>query len=132
LTEGTPEPGPTPENPPAPSVPIQIDDRHAVALSNATAKAMGHARQFAAQNNVLAVPALVLSCLGIVTYVCAPVGAIMGHVARGQIRRRGQSGGGFALAAVIIGWTVTALYSCGLIIPVLLIMLKVGAISSLF
>jgi len=32
------------------------------------------------------------------------VPAIMGHVARGQIRRDNQAGDGFALAGVIIGW----------------------------
>ncbi|GIH02429.1 hypothetical protein Rhe02_04960 [Rhizocola hellebori] len=131
MTQGTPDPGPTPPNLPEPGVPLRIDDSHAIAVSNATAKAMSHARQFVGQNNVLAVPALVLSCLGVVTYICAPIGAILGHVARKQIQRRGQTGGGFALAAVIIGWTVTGLYTCGIVIPVLLILLKVTAISGL-
>ncbi|NUT33914.1 MAG: DUF4190 domain-containing protein [Hamadaea sp.] len=81
---------------------------------------------------MLAVPALVLACLGIVTYICAPVGAILGHVARGQIRRRGQTGGGFALGAVIVGWTVTGLYTCGIAIPIFLVLLKAGAIAALF
>ncbi len=32
------------------------------------------------------------------------VGAIMGHVARRQIRERGEDGDGMALAGIIVGW----------------------------
>jgi hypothetical protein len=37
------------------------------------------------------------------------VGAILGHVARRQIRERGESGAGMALAGVIVGWIATAI-----------------------
>lgn len=93
-----------------------VYDAHAAAVSKATASAVTGAVQFARRNNVLAVPALILSCLGIGTFILAPVGAILGHIARSQIRRNKQTGGGFALAAVLIGWGVTLLYSCGLIV----------------
>ncbi|WP_246157958.1 DUF4190 domain-containing protein [Catellatospora sichuanensis] len=133
-----PEPVPHPTLPVQPSprqagpAPMRIDDAHAVAVSKATAAAVGHAKQFVSRNNVLAVPALLLACLGVVTYVCAPVGAILGHVARRQIRERGQTGNGFALAAVIIGWSVTGLYTCGLVLPLAIIIIKAGALAAAF
>jgi hypothetical protein len=37
------------------------------------------------------------------------VGAILGHVAMGQIKKTGEQGRGIALAGVIIGWVFTAL-----------------------
>ncbi|MEV4418046.1 DUF4190 domain-containing protein [Catellatospora sp. NPDC049609] len=117
---------------PLPAPLLQTDDTHAVAVSKAASAAVGHAKRFVSRNNVLAVPALVLACLGIVTYVCAPVGAILGHVARRQIRERGQTGSGFALAAVVIGWSVTGLYTCGLVLPLAIILLKAGAFAAIF
>ncbi|WP_409048285.1 DUF4190 domain-containing protein [Microbacterium sp. HA-8] len=48
--------------------------------------------------NKLAILALVFSIIGSV------VGIVLGHVARSQIRRTGESGAGLALAAIIIGW----------------------------
>ena len=61
------------------------------------------------RTNVLAVFALILSLL----CFTAPVGAVLGHVARGQIRDRGDQGEGAALAAVIVGWLATAVMCCG-------------------
>lgn len=37
------------------------------------------------------------------------VGAILGHVAKRQIRERGESGDGMALTGIILGWIATAL-----------------------
>lgn len=37
------------------------------------------------------------------------VGAILGHVAKRQIRERGESGGGMATAGIIIGWITTGI-----------------------
>ena len=62
------------------------------------------------QTNGLAIAAMVVSLASIV--VCgfpAIVGAIMGHVARRQIRERGEDGDGMALTGVIVGWIVFAL-----------------------
>ncbi|MCV7226938.1 DUF4190 domain-containing protein [Mycolicibacterium komossense] len=38
---------------------------------------------------------------------CAPIGIVLGHVARRQIRRTGQTGGGLAAAALIVGYLLT-------------------------
>lgn len=67
--------------------------------------------------NGLAIAALVVSLISLT--VCgafAFVGAIMGHMARKQIRLSGEKGDELALAAVIVGWAVT-----GLLLAVLLI-----------
>jgi hypothetical protein len=43
----------------------------------------------------------------------AIIGAIMGHVARRQIRERGEEGDGMALTGVIVGWIVFSLAILG-------------------
>jgi len=61
--------------------------------------------------NGMAIASLVVSIVGMVG-LCAYglggylgiVGAILGQVARRQIRERGENGDGLALAGVIIGW----------------------------
>lgn len=63
--------------------------------------------------NVLAAFALGLSLVGLVTCVTAPIGAVLGHVAQAQIRDRGERGQGVALAAMIVGWLLTAVIICG-------------------
>lgn len=60
-------------------------------------------------NNTLAIVAMVLSLAGIVTGITAIVGAILGHVALGQIKRTGEGGRPFALTAIIAGWIITGL-----------------------
>jgi hypothetical protein len=57
--------------------------------------------------NSLAVAALICALAGVVTCVTAPVGAILGHVARRQIRERGESGDDIARIAIISGWSLT-------------------------
>lgn len=63
--------------------------------------------------NGLAIAALVCSLAGLVTCISAPVGAVLGHVARRQIRERGEGGDGMALAAIIVGWILTVLFVLG-------------------
>lgn len=63
--------------------------------------------------NAMAIAALVCSLAGIFTCISAPVGAILGHVARRQIRERGEGGDGMALAGVVVGWILTGLFIVG-------------------
>jgi hypothetical protein len=72
-------------------------------------------------NNGLAIASLVVSLAGIGGLTCNGLGgamgltgAILGHVARHQIRRSGERGSGMALAGVIVGWIVVGL-AAGLI-----------------
>jgi hypothetical protein len=57
----------------------------------------------AARTNTLSIASL------IVAFFFPIIGAILGHVALGQIKKTGESGRGLALAGIIIGWSVTAL-----------------------
>jgi hypothetical protein len=65
------------------------------------------------RQNTMAIIALVLSLVGFIIGISAPVGAILGHVARKQIRETGESGEGMALAAIIVGWVLTGLLLIG-------------------
>ena len=65
------------------------------------------------RTNGLAVASLVVSIVSLLIFLGAPgiAGAIMGHIARGQIRRSGDDGDGLALAGIIIGWIGFAIIS---------------------
>ncbi|SNR62354.1 DUF4190 domain-containing protein [Blastococcus mobilis] len=54
--------------------------------------------------NTMAILALVLA------FVFAPAGLVLGIVARRQIRRTGEDGDGLALAGIIVGGIVTAIF----------------------
>lgn len=68
------------------------------------------------RTNTMAIVAMALSIAGVATCITAPVGAILGHVSRRQIRESGEEGAGYALAAIIVGWAITAVLVilCGL------------------
>ena len=61
------------------------------------------------RTNGMAIAALVVSLTGLGCGVTGLVGAILGHVARRQIRERHESGDGMALAGIIVGWISFAL-----------------------
>ncbi|HWI44162.1 MAG TPA: DUF4190 domain-containing protein [Nocardioides sp.] len=67
--------------------------------------------QPAQTTNGLAIASLVVSIISITAFcgLTGIVGAILGHVARKQIRERNQGGAGMALAGIIIGWIGVAL-----------------------
>jgi hypothetical protein len=54
--------------------------------------------------NTMAILALVMA------FVFAPAGLVLGIVARKQIRQTGEDGDGLALAGIIVGGVVTALF----------------------
>jgi len=66
--------------------------------------------------NVLAIVSLVLSLIGLGTFVTAIAGVITGHVALGQIERTGQGGRSLARAGLVIGYIVIVL---GIVLGVL-------------
>jgi hypothetical protein len=80
--------------------------------------------------NGLAIAALVCSIAGVATCITAPVGAILGHVARRQIRERGESGDGMALAGIIVGWIITALMLLLIAFYIVVIVLAINADSN--
>jgi hypothetical protein len=59
-----------------------------------------------------AIAGLVLAILGICTIVSAPLGAVLGHLAKVRIGAGKARGRGVANSAIVIGWTLTGLYAC--------------------
>ncbi|PXX11335.1 DUF4190 domain-containing protein [Mycolicibacterium moriokaense] len=69
--------------------------------------------------NGMAIAALIL------VFLFYPVGIVLGHVARGQIKRTGEGGQGLATAALVIGYLQLAL-TVG-VIAVAAVLVAVGA-----
>jgi len=61
----------------------------------------------------MAVISMILSLAGFITLISAPIGAILGHMARRQIRETGEEGDTFALIGIIVGWALTGLTVLG-------------------
>lgn len=59
------------------------------------------------RTNGLAIAALVCGLAGFVTWISAPVGIGLGIAALVQIKRRGDSGKGMAIAGIVSGALVT-------------------------
>ena len=66
--------------------------------------APGYPPVYGRPTNTMAILALVMA------FVFAPAGLILGIVARRQIRRTGEDGDGLALAGIIVGGIVTAIF----------------------
>jgi hypothetical protein len=60
-----------------------------------------------ARTNALAVASLVCSLGGMITCISAPVGVVLGHIAKSQIRQSGEQGEGLATAGLWIGYILT-------------------------
>jgi Domain of unknown function (DUF4190) len=61
------------------------------------------------RTNGLAIASLVCSLAGLVTCISAPVGVVLGHVAKRQIRQTGEQGEGLANAGLWVGYILTVL-----------------------
>jgi hypothetical protein len=67
--------------------------------------------------NGLAIASLVCSLVGFACYgVPSLVGVVLGFVSLNQIKQTGQEGKGMALAGIIVGGVIIALYIIGIII----------------
>ena len=85
----------------------------------------------AQSTNGMAIASLVCSLAGLATCgVTAIVGAILGHVARRQIRERGDGGDGLALAGIISGWIIFALYALGIAAYIVFAIILVSAAAN--
>lgn len=80
------------------------------------------------KTNVLAILSIVFAFGGIIIWplviLTSPAGAIMGHIALGKIKQSGEGGRGLALAGIIGGWIMTALFI--LIVGLVIILASVG------
>lgn len=72
-----------------------------------------------APTNGMAIAALIMA------FVFFPVGIVLGHVARGQIKRTGEGGKGLATAALIIGYLQVAMTLA--VIGVAVVLVALGA-----
>lgn len=71
--------------------------------------------------NTLAIVSLIMA------FVFAPVGIVLGIMARKQIRQTGESGDGLALAGLIIGIAFTAIFVVIIVIYIVLFAALAGA-----
>jgi hypothetical protein len=81
------------------------------------------------RTNTMAIVSLILSLVGLVTGITAPVGAVLGHLARKQIRQTGEEGEGLALAGIIIGWIITGVLALACCIGIFAIVAAMGTRS---
>lgn len=59
--------------------------------------------------NGLAIASLVCSLAGVITCISAPIGIVLGHVAKKQIAQTGEEGDGLATAGLVVGYILTGL-----------------------
>jgi hypothetical protein len=75
------------------------------------------------KTNTLSILSIVFAFGGIIVWpliiLTSPAGAIMGHLALGRMKQTGEQGRGLALAGIIGGWALTALYILGVVAFVL-------------
>jgi Domain of unknown function (DUF4190) len=95
--------------------PWQQDPRHDPAP--AVYAPYGYPRQ---KTNGMAVASLVLSISALFCGFPAILGIICGHIALGQINRRGEHGRGLAIAGLVIGYVFVVLFLVFVVIVVLL------------
>lgn len=63
------------------------------------------------RTNTSAVASFVCGLAGTFTLVTAIPAVILGHKARREIRRTGESGDGFAVAGLVLGWIVSGFFA---------------------
>ena len=85
----------------------------------------------APSTNGMAIASLVCSLAGLATCgLTSIVGAILGHVARRQIRERGEGGDGLALAGIISGWIIFALAAAGIALYIVFAIILVSTAAN--
>lgn len=126
-----PPPEPPPVSPPPPPSPYGQPAASPYQPYGAPPTPYG-AFQPTQQTNGLAIASLVVSIGSIVLCCGVPgiVGAILGHVARKQIKEQDQAGDGMALAGIIVGWVSFGLVLVlGILYVVLIVIVGVWAES---
>jgi hypothetical protein len=68
-----------------------------------------------ARTNGLAIASLVCSLGGLITCISAPVGVVLGHIAKRQIHQTGEQGESMATAGLWIGYILTVLGILGVV-----------------
>jgi len=78
------------------------------------------------RTNPLAIASLACSLGGLVTCISAPVGIVLGHIAKRQIRETGEQGEGMATAGLWVGYILTMLFILGLLVWLAIVIFAIG------
>lgn len=91
----------------------------------------GYVYQQLPPTNVLAIVGMCASIFGVISsvFIGGIAGIIMGHIARKQIRERGERGDGMAIAALWVGYVGTALW---ILVWVFFVLLYLGMFALIF
>lgn len=91
----------------------------------------GYVYQQLPPTNVLAIVGMCASIFGVISsvFIGGIAGIIMGHIARKQIRERGERGDGMAIAALWVGYIGTALW---ILFWVFFVLLYLGMFALIF
>ena len=85
--------------------------------------------------NIMALVGFILSVSGVATGITVIPGIVLSHIGMSQIKRTGESGRGFALAGLVVGYCVVGLSVLAIIVVVILAvlfpLLFVNALSSM-
>ena len=81
---------------------------------------------YAPRTNGLAIASLACSLAGLLTCISAPVGVVLGHVAKRQIRATGESGEGMATAGLWVGYILSVLGILGIGLYVVVIIFAIN------
>jgi peptidyl-prolyl cis-trans isomerase B (cyclophilin B) len=73
--------------------------------------------------NVMALIGFILSVSGVVVGITVIPGIVLSHIGMSQIKRTGESGRGFALAGLVVGYCLVGLSVIAVIIVLLLAIL---------
>jgi Domain of unknown function (DUF4190) len=83
-----------------------------------------YAAPASATTNTMAILALVFA------FVFAPLAIVFGHVAKKQIRERGEGGEGLATAGLVCGYIFTSFYLIACVFYIIVVIIAVGASNS--
>jgi hypothetical protein len=82
--------------------------------------------------NVMALIGFILSVSGVVVGITVIPGIVLSHIGMSQIKRTGESGRGFALAGIIVGYCLVGLSLLALFFVLLfLVLIPLIAVGSL-
>jgi hypothetical protein len=73
--------------------------------------------------NTMALVGFILSLCGAATGITAIPGIVLSHIGLSQIKRTGESGHGFAVAGLVVGYCLVGLSVLGIIVIVVLAVL---------
>ena len=91
----------------------------------------GYVYQQLPPTNVLAIVGMCASIFGVISsiFIGGIAGIVMGHIARKQIRERGERGDGMAIAALWVGYIGTILW---ILFWIFMILLYLGMFALIF